>query len=415
MRFSSRGPVALLVLLLAASFGGCGQEGTTKKSPLAGQPTAGAPDEEIPDEEIPDEENPEGGAGGDATGGTAAKGGGSGKGGAGGKGGASGKAGSAGKGGASGGSSGAGGSSGKGGASGSAAGKAGAAGKPMATMPLPLRIGNYNAENVFNDKLEAPSSSIEKENTPTTEAYHAKLVGTADALAQLAADIVVLQEIENELVLEDLRKEPAIAGKYAYQAIFKGNDLRGIDLGLVSSVPITKAVSHEKESFTNPFDTDVPPHKYFFARDVLEVHFEFNTRHVIVLGVHFKAKTGAPQEVLDKQIAEATQTRKIADALAKEDPTAAILILGDFNNSPSTQPLQIVVGAAPLLYTGAVANMGGDDAWTVNYSGKDIYDDQYANPLMFGFRDVATTTVLHLPAATRTSDHAPVAVTYQVK
>ena len=405
MRFSSRAPVALAVLLLAASFGGCGQDGATKKSPISAQPTAGAGGDDNHDE------NPDGGAGGtESEGGTGGKGGAAGKGGAG-------KAGSSGKGGGASGTGVKGGASGSGAAGGAGAtgGKAGGAGKPMATAPLPLRIGNYNAENVFNDVLEVPTSTTEQENTPTTEAYHAKLLGTADALSQLAADIVVLEEIENEAVLADIRKEPVIAGKYGYQALFKGNDTRGIDIGLISSVPITKAVSHEKESFTNPFDTDVPPHKYFFARDVLEVHFDFNTRHVIVLGVHFKAKTGAPQEVLDKQIAEATQTRKIADALAKEDPSAAIVILGDFNNSPTAQPLQIIAGMAPLLYTGAVANLGGDDAWTVNYVGKDIYDDQYANPLMLGLRDVSTTTVLHLPDATRTSDHAPVAVTYQVK
>jgi endonuclease/exonuclease/phosphatase family metal-dependent hydrolase len=310
------------------------------------------------------------------------------------------------------------GAAGKGGSAagtGGGAGTAGAGGTPPATTPKNLRIGNYNAENFFNDTLEKPSSATEKENTPTTEAYHAKLTGVAGALSQLGADIVMLQEIENEGVLADLRDQPEIKGKYTSQVLLRGNDTRGIDIGLISSIPIVKAISHEKESFTNPFDTDVPPHKYYFARDVLEVHFQFNTRHVILLGVHFKAKTGPIADVLAKQVAEATQTRKIADSLSAQDPTAAIVILGDFNNSPSTQPLQIIAGNDPTKYLSATALLSGPDAWTVNFSGKDIYDDQYANPILAKFRVASSATILHLPVAEKPSDHEPVAVTYQVK
>jgi uncharacterized protein len=403
MRFSlRRGLPAALLCALFLPFVACGgEDGPKAKAPPVSLAGTGGTDD---------------GAGGDLGEGGSDEG----------EAGAGGLDGEAGVGGSSsGGSSGAGGT-GPAGAGGSAAGKggsagtgtagtAGAGGTPPATTPKNLRIGNYNAENVFNDTVENPASSVEKENTPTTEAYHAKLTGVAGALSQLGADIVMLQEIENEAVLADLRAQPEIKGKYTSQVLLKGNDTRGIDIGLISSIPIVKAISHEKESFTNPFDTDVPPHKYYFARDVLEVHFQFNTRHVILLGVHFKAKTGAIADVLAKQVAEATQTRKIADSLALQDPTAAILILGDFNNSPSTQPLQIIAGNDPTKYLSATALLSGPDAWTVNFSGKDIYDDQYANPVLASFRVASSATILHLPPATKPSDHEPVAVTYQVK
>ena len=404
-----------LLLGLATGYAACGQEATAERPSAPVAPSAGGTSRGgSPDER---------GAGGDDAQGTAGapngEGASAGKGGATG-GGSSAKGGTAGKGGAptAGGKAGGGGAlaaGGKGGAAGKGPGGEGGGGKPVASTPLPLRVANYNAQNVFNDLLENPTSAIEKENTPTTADYQKKLAGVADVLSQLAADIVVLEEIENEFVLADLRAQPAIVGKYPHQAIFKGNDQRGIDIGLVSAIPIIKAVSHEKESFTNPFDTDTPPHKYYFSRDVLEVHFQFNTRHVILLGVHLKSKIGVPAEVLAKQIAEATQTRKIADALFQQDPTAAIVILGDFNNSPGTEPLQIIAGKDPLKYTSAVAFVSAPDAWTVDFNGHDVYDDQYANPLLAGMRDASTATILHLPAATKPSDHEPVAQTYQVK
>lgn len=413
MRFALRRgvPAAFFCALLLPIVACGGDEGPKAKAPPVTLAGAGGTDDGETGEGDAGESGAgaEGGEGGQpgevggASGSGAGAGAGAGAGGSAGKGGSSGAGGSAATGGAS----------GKGGAAG--AGTAGAGGTPPATTPKNLRIGNYNAENMFNDKLENPNSTVEQENTPTTAAYHAKLTGVAGALSQLGADIVMLQEIENEAVLADLRAEEAIKGKYTSQVLFKGNDTRGIDIGLISSIPIVKAISHEKESFTNPFDTDVPPHKYYFARDVLEVHFQFNTRHVILLGVHFKAKTGPADEVLAKQIAEATQTRKIADSLSAQDPTAAIVILGDFNNSPSTQPLQIIAGNDPTKYLSAMALLSGPDAWTVNFSGKDIYDDQYANPILAKFRVASSATVLHLPVATKPSDHEPVAVTYQVK
>ena len=54
------------------------------------------------------------------------------------------------------------------------------------------------------------------------------------------------------------------------------------------------------------------------------------------------------------------------------------------------------------------------DAWTVSFGGKkEIFDDQWAHPTMAKFRDAASVQVIH--GRSDVSDHAPVAVTYQIQ
>src|SRR5690606_40985880 len=66
----------------------------------------------------------------------------------------------------------------------------------------------------------------------------------ARALRELQADVVVLQEVENEQVTAELA---AASGTYPHHVTSRGNDPRGIDIAVLSRWPIVAVRSHRSE------------------------------------------------------------------------------------------------------------------------------------------------------------------------
>ena len=297
-------------------------------------------------------------------------------------------------------------SSGAGGASASSSGPGAGGGGGALPAAKPLRILDWNAHNFVNDKND---SSAPDEFVKTSSQYVAQRTAVGAILADLDPEIAMLAEIENQAVLDDL-DAAALDGAYAEKAISEGNDPRGINIGVLSKIPIDDVVSHADDSFTEA-GTSGPPFKY--SRDCLELHLTFNGRRIVLLGVHFKAKT--PPDDPAKRLAEAQHTREIADAIAEKDPDAAIVILGDFNDLPDSPPVLAVAGKAPDVYTDAAASAASGDRWTFDFEGKlELIDHQMSNPLMFERLDPASVVIRHGADVDDASDHAPVMATYDV-
>ncbi|MEZ4232120.1 MAG: endonuclease/exonuclease/phosphatase family protein [Polyangiaceae bacterium] len=311
------------------------------------------------------------------------------------------------------------GGSGAGGSGGSSQGgtaQGGAAGG-TAKVPTAVRIGTFNVRNLFNDKIDGESWILdEPQSTPTTAEYLVKLGATASIVSRLDADVVMLQEVENREVLDDLAERPEIGRDYPYRHLLPGNDPRGIDIGLLSSLPIESRASHVDDYFGRTDVANGPQYKY--ARDCVEIHLRVAGRSLILLGVHFKAKSNDDP---DKRLAEAQHTRFIADVLAEKDPEAAIVILGDFNDFPGSPPMDAIDGAPRFESTGRRLPAG--DAWSVFSSstntGVALHDDVVANPLLGSYYVQDTASILHddqLPQnLADVSDHAPVVGTFLIQ
>ncbi|MDI3290865.1 endonuclease/exonuclease/phosphatase family protein [Polyangium sp. 15x6] len=300
---------------------------------------------------------------------------------------------------------GSGGDAGGGGGSGGAGG-AGGSGGGAPKDPMPLRVVNWNVRNYLNDKND---SAAVDEVVRTTAQYvaHRKEIGVV--LSAIDADVVVLQEVENEASLSDLVQNE-LGGKYTSIGIVDGNDPRGIDIAILSKLPIDQVVSHKDEQF--PLNGTVGP-TYRFSRDCPEYHLTYNGRKIVLLGVHFKAKE---DDNPNKRLAEAQRTRAIANALVKEDPSRAVLVLGDFNDTPGSPPHLAVMGEGDGTYTNAPDFVPTNDRWTYDYQGTlELVDHQMSNPLLAGMLDQASVTIRHGDDVDAATDHAPVVATYGVK
>jgi endonuclease/exonuclease/phosphatase family metal-dependent hydrolase len=296
---------------------------------------------------------------------------------------------------------------GSGGAGGSGGGSGGTGG--ALPPPKPLAVMDWNLHNFF-DTIPDGTDEIVLSNAD----YKAKRANIGSVVASLQPDVVVFAEIETKFMLDDLNNAE-LGGAYVDTELFEGNDSRGINVGMLSKIKPDKVVSHKDDSFTL-LGTNGPFYRY--ARDCLEVHFTHNGRHVVFLGVHFKAKS--PTDDPDKRLAEAQHTRAIADGIVQEDPNAGVIILGDYNDLPGSPPVNAVAGAAPALFTDAVEVLPADQRYSFDFNGThELIDHQMANPLAAAMLDKSTVIIKHGDgiddASKYASDHAPIFAVYQVR
>ena len=140
----------------------------------------------------------------------------------------------------------------------------------------------------------------------------------------------------NEDVLASVGGTP-----YEHVMLIDGNDERGIDVGLLAraSAPITTMRSHVD---------DIRDDRIVFSRDCPEYELTLASGATVLLMInHFKSKGFGSQATSNaKRRDQAARVREIYDARRAEG-VEQIVIIGDFNDTPDSEPL------APLLKAGS--------------------------------------------------------------
>jgi endonuclease/exonuclease/phosphatase family metal-dependent hydrolase len=279
----------------------------------------------------------------------------------------------------------------------------GSGGSPPGT---PFTVLNWNTKNFVNDQND---SAAPEELVKSAADYQEQLQAVAAILGELDADVVILQEVENQAVLDDLNA--ALDNRYVDTALIDANDPRGVDVAGLSKFPFSSVVSHKDEDFVVE-GTAAP--QYQFARDCLELHVTFEGKEIVLLGVHFRSK--GPPDDPNKRLAEAQRSRAIGDEIAAANPEAGIVVLGDFNDLPGSDPVVAVEGSAPDLYTDAASFVPEADRWTFDFQGSlELIDHQMANPVMTEWLDPSAVLIRHGSDVGVASDHLPMKATYLVR
>ena len=269
----------------------------------------------------------------------------------------------------------------------------------------PFKVMTWNVHNFFDAQKNSPG----KQETVVSKADYAEhLRVVANVIKAVDPDVVMLEEIENLGVLEDL--DTKIGGQYFARQLFEGNDPRGIDVGIMSKIKFDSTVSHA----TDRFALIGTQSQYSYARDCLEAHLTIGTRHVALLGVHFRSKGGeVATDDPDKRLAEAQHTRAIADGIVKADPTAGVIILGDFNDTTGSQAQKAAIGANPAFTDLAASD---PSTWSFTYQGdKELLDHMIAHPLLVAGYVKGSGVAVHSADVSEASDHAPITATFNVR
>lgn len=235
-----------------------------------------------------------------------------------------------------------------------------AAPRTVASRPSPgsaITVACYNVLNLFDAHDDPYTNDQTTKTKPRPE-----LEGIARTIRALDADVLALVEVENRGVLQQFVSTHLTDMGYQDVVLVEGNDVRGIDVAIVSRLPVGPVTSYRHLRFP-----DADGHTTRFQRDLLRARIEPGTGDPFdVFVVHFKSKGGQDNGGLAVRLAEARQARAVFDDILREKPDAAFLVCGDFNDYIDSEPLKALLGSGPTALTTFVSDLPPNQRITYN-------------------------------------------------
>lgn len=215
------------------------------------------------------------------------------------------------------------------------------------TLLKPGRVIFYNVENLF-DTLNDPNTHDEEflpgaEKEWNTQKYQLKLKHTAKVLSEILDTVqplvIGLSEIENKKVLEDLILQPVLK-KFDLGIIHHNSeDERGIDVAFLYNKDRVENVVDATLKIELGGDDKTRDILYFKANltEANPVWFFVN---------HWPSRRGGAEESDSKRVQAAKTLKSKVENILWGEPNAQIVIMGDFNDNPGNNSLQILSGKA---------------------------------------------------------------------
>lgn len=276
--------------------------------------------------------------------------------------------------------------------------------------PVTLTVATFNVHNFF-DELDDPDHL---DDVHTAADVAAKITALGKALRQLKADVLALQEVENKPLLEQLNKQELGSLGYAHVRLYEGNDVRGIDIALLSRFPVPKAISHVNDTFKGVDGDDT---NYGFSRDCLEATIEPSPGRRLILLVNHLAATDWQNrsESIARRQAQANRVRQIVDQNLTAYPGANLAVLGDLNDTPDSKTIQLIRDGTPALVD-LLTLVPAAERYTTNFSGtKEQLDYILASPGLMTDLVQGSVRADHAAVYEDASDHYPVVAQFTLQ
>lgn len=247
-------------------------------------------------------------------------------------------------------------------------------------------VAFYNLENLF-DTINDPNK-FDEDFTPkgsyhyTDTIYQKKLHNMATVLAQLATEtipvgpsLVGVAEIENDKVLQDLLHQPELQPRKWKIVHFESPDSRGIDVALFYNPKYFKVI----KAMALPVII-VDNGKTEHTRDVLYVVGKLGADTVHVFVNHWPSRRGGEAATVWKRAKAASVSKGIIDSIAKINPLALAIVMGDLNDDPIDPSITKTLGAVGdkgkvlpgglynpwvTFYKQGIGTLGYNDSWNL--------------------------------------------------
>ena len=210
-----------------------------------------------------------------------------------------------------------------------------------------ISIAFYNVENLF-DAIDGPNT-LDREFTPRGKKkwnpyrLNHKIQKLGRTIAEIGRDkssippvLVGLAEVENKTVLHDLLKAEALKSTPYDFLHHESSDERGMDVALLYN----KKIFQPSDIKSIPVFLYDAAKKRDHTRDILYVQGTLQGEQIHVFVNHWSSKRAGNANVGKHLQIVKTLEREIANIAA---PDPKILLLGDFNENPSEQALQLLV------------------------------------------------------------------------
>jgi len=245
----------------------------------------------------------------------------------------------------------------------------------------------YNVENLFDTRDDIMTNDDEflpdSARYWTYERFWKKIVRIYKVISAAEAwdmpAVVGLCEIENRDVLEKLIYDTPLE-KYGYRIIHQDSrDPRGIDVGLI----------YRPELFTP--DTSVwlkvELDGKSTTRDILLVSGRLWDVPLSIYVNHWPSRSGGTMHSNPRRLRAASSLMHSIDSLRQADPVVNIIIMGDFNDEPGNESIQMLTGGSygtelSIPYSDRILNLSGNigrgnGIGTIKYQGVWSEFDQF--------------------------------------
>jgi endonuclease/exonuclease/phosphatase family metal-dependent hydrolase len=268
-----------------------------------------------------------------------------------------------------------------------------------------LRVATFNVRRFFDTVCDSGAcESGDYEAQATQASFDQRAAQIAAAITRLDADVVALEEIEDQTCLDALLSHlPTMHG-----VLGETDFAASVDVAIVSRAPIERVVRHRAAT---PLTLD-DGRTTTFSRELLEVHVQIDGHPVIVLAAHFKSKSD--DDPL-RRLAEARASSRIVNDAAAAEPAAIVMLAGDLNDVPGSPPLDALTVDGGLMRVADDLAPAAQATYYFNGSGQAI------DHILL----VPTTNVMRVPRSSRTwrdtgsngfggSDHAALSSDFQL-
>lgn len=216
-------------------------------------------------------------------------------------------------------------------------------------------VAFYNLENLF-DTDDDPENWGDDEFLPeakkrwTPRRYQEKLGRLARVVLDLGGEaspggpaLLGVCEVENAKVLHDLAQQAALVGSDYDVVHFESPDGRGIDCAALyrkglfeveQALPIGVDIGYRDDSTRRT------------TRDIVMVRGRLRGDPLTMFVNHWPSRRGGEAASRPRRVAAATRLKHYVDSLRADDPDVDIVLVGDFNDDPTSASIREVLRPA---------------------------------------------------------------------
>eukprot|EP01088_Endostelium_zonatum_P005103 TRINITY_DN1654_c0_g1_i1.p1 TRINITY_DN1654_c0_g1~~TRINITY_DN1654_c0_g1_i1.p1 ORF type:complete len:435 (-),score=103.94 TRINITY_DN1654_c0_g1_i1:26-1330(-) len=299
-------------------------------------------------------------------------------------------------------------------------------------------VSTFNTEWSFLSRSNCPGNGCPWKDITQARIH---LSHIADKIALVNADIYVLEEVENCVVLRELLSLPQLATKGYKPYMVQGTDTAtGQNVGILTRIDPSTNVSRTtaraswpiagntcKSNKNNEGTSGVSKHLY------TTFHIPGLDRPLLLVGLHLLAFPTTAERCIERE-AQATVIREIID----QHPNHHVIVLGDFNDYdkdlvdeskvsiPTSRVIPIIKGSelvnAALTHPGAKTGLGVYSSWwDKNNNCKDdagaehTVIDHILVSKSLSFNSFRYEHIFKAGCESNVSDHWPVAVNIRTR
>jgi len=235
-----------------------------------------------------------------------------------------------------------------------------------------VTIATFNCENLFAryrfkenfHPVEADGFTVNNMAFEIYEETEKRI--TAEAIREVNADIIGLQEVESLEVLDRFHSTWLAKNPYPHRIVIDSQDPRHIDVAILSRHPFAaiRTYRHLRNAKGNT---------RLFSRDCLELDFEIGGKPLTIYVNHFLSMMNGRDESHERRKEQVEGVAKIVDARWQPKNYAGnFVVLGDFNDYIDNKTALGGLVNHPHLVN-VVDRLPAADRWTHYFAGEGEY------------------------------------------